>query len=99
MKMFTVKVGIENRKNYHSIDLMEWHPANSIQDAFTFVKNFEKTECFENWHFFGGEVKNSEGKIVGVINPQLNCMNGFQEEENEYYEKLPTTDVLILFNN
>lgn len=90
---YTVRVGVVCRWTGITDEIREI-PVNSGKEAQKVVIDFYNKECFENWQFLGGELKDKNGTTLGIFN-QIGLFFGTQNEGNEYYEKLPDNSIKL----
>lgn len=84
---YTVRVGVICRWTDVTSCIQEI-PVESGQEAQKVVQDFYKKECFENWQFLGGDLKDQNGKILGIFSEHGGFF-GTRNVGNEFYEKLP----------
>lgn len=90
---YTVRVGVVCRWTGITDEIREI-PVNSGKEAQKAVMDFHQKECFENWQFFGGELKDKDGNTLGIFN-EFGFFFGTRNEGNEYYEKLPDNSIRL----
>lgn len=87
--MYKVRVAVMLTK-YGLPQEVKWVKVPNLLEAANTVVKFANDECFEDWKFIGGDVKEmATGNIVGVIDERLGKLISVGKDSNEYYEFIP----------
>ena len=83
---YTVRVGVVCRWTGIT-DCIQHIQVQNGQEAEKTVQDFYEKECYQNWQFLGGELKEKNGNLLGIFSEHGGFF-GIRNEGNEYYERL-----------
>jgi hypothetical protein len=90
---YTVRVGLICRWTDITTCIREISVETGIE-AQKIIQDFQKKECFENWEFLGGELKEKNGNLLGIFSEHGGFF-GAKNVGNKFYEKLPDFSVRL----
>ena len=82
---FAVRLGVGDMSG---IDEEKWLATNSLKAAAKTIEDYKLNECFDQWFFVGGDIVDDQGKIIGLISPNLHLISKPSEKGNDYHHLL-----------
>lgn len=81
---------------YSNLDDEHWVCGNSIEALCNHVNVWCEENCFEHFHFVGGDIVDAKGRILGIYRPSSERIMDVGDTGNDCYERLPTSSSILL---
>lgn len=84
---YAIRVSAEE---HSELDDEHWIAGESLSLAIKAAFDWEQVNCFERWHFCGGDIMTASGEIVGIVSSDFRGVSSLSDAGNDCYQRLPT---------